>query len=288
MPKFSQIFKKYNIIHYKLQVLLTLFCLIFIFIFNNNYSFSQETGENDIFKPDSLITFESPRPLIDSMVSLDKFKSTYGAHLLFSTNGFGFGGLYEYKLKSDLSLVIDLFLSGARNTDEFEVFDRFTGRTFVQYKLNRIYNFPITIGLTKYVFQDELVDNFKPFIGSGIGFSTILSNPYARYPCGDPNAPEFVDFFSALKFTDTYIRPAGFIGIGADFGFNKKNLSRLQIRYYYIPFLGGNQKDEFGNERKDVDGKPIPNGLYSMIPLVAGPISNFGGLFISLSVGTKF
>lgn len=286
MPNISQQISKNINFKFNLPIIYLFFCILFLQ--NFNYSQAQNTGEMDIFKPDSLITFESPRPLIDTMYTKDRYKSAYGAHLIFSTSGFGFGGLYEYKLQSDLSLVIDLFLNGARNTDEFEVFDRFTGRTFVQYKLNRLYNFPLTIGLTKYVFQDELVDNFKPFINSGIGFSTILSNPYARYPSGDPNAPEFVDFFTAWKFTDAYIRPAGFIGIGADFGFNKKNLSRLQIRYYYIPFLGGNQKDEFGNERKDENGNPIPNGLYSMIPLVAGPISNFGGLFISLSVGTKF
>lgn len=266
-----------------------LFTICFsLLVLNTDFIYSQSTGETDIFKTDSLITFESPRPLIDTMIAMDKYKSAIGGHLIFSTNGFGFGGLYEYKLEKDLTLLVDLFLGGARNTDEFEVFDQNTGQTFVQYKLNRLFNFPLTIGLSKYLFQDVLVDNFKPFINGGIGFSTLLSNPYASYPNGDPNAQVNIDFFSALKFTDAYIRPAGFIGVGADFGFNKKNLSRLQIRYYYIPFLGGNQKDEFGNDLVDENNKPIPKGLYSMLPLVADPISNFGGLFISLSIGTKF
>lgn len=267
--------------------------VLFVFQFIlSNVSYSQITGEEEIFTADSVIVFESPRPLIDTLASSGKYNSAYGAHIIFNTAGFGLGGFYEYKLNENYTMSVDFMMSGARNTDEIEVFDRFTGLVYVPYKLNRVYSFPLTLGIRRYLFQNELVDNFKPFIDGGAGITFILYNPYSFYTNVAWNLPpenqEFIDFFSALKYTNTYIRPAGYVGIGADFGFSKKNLSRLNIRYYYAPFLGGNQKDEFGFEIKDFEGNPIPVGVYSMHPFLAPPITNFGGLFITLSVGTKF
>lgn len=249
---------------------------------------AQVTGESGTFSSDSLITFTSPRPLIDTLAVTGNYNNAYGLQILFTNAGFGLGGFYEYKLSESLSFTTDILLSGARNTDEVEVTDIYTGRIFVPYKLNRVYNFPLTFGLRKFLFQDILVENFKPFLELGGGGSFLIANPYSRYINNDINQQEYIGFFEGLKNTITYIRPAAYIGLGSDFGFSKTNISRLSIRYYYIPFLGGNQKDEFGYELKDANGNPIPKGIYSMHPLRKGPITDFGGIFISLSIGTKF
>lgn len=247
---------------------------------NDNFVNMQEeeetgTGKEKIFGIDSVITFEPSRPLIDTINIKGKFNNGAGINLSFSTSGFGFGGFYEYKISEDVNLVMDFLMTGARNTDEFEVFDNSTGLLIVPNKLNRVFNFPISLGPNYYVFQDVLFDNFKPFLSAGIGFSTILVAPYSKYYNENNQIfQEYIQFFDAFSEQISYLRPLFYFSIGADFGFNKKNISRIQIKYFSIPFGG--------------------EGIYSMVPpsinpfLNSQPITNFGGIFITLSVGTKF
>lgn len=243
--------------------------------FNQNEEEESGTGKKDIFEADSVITFEPSRSLIDTINIKGKYNNGAGVNLSFSTSGFGFGGFYEYKISEDVSLVMDFLMSGARNTDEFERFDNTTGLLVVDNKLNRVYNFPFSIGPSYYVFQNVLFDNFKPFVSGGVGFSTILVAPYSKYFVENGQLfQQYVQFFDAFSEQISYVRPLFYLSIGADFGFNKKNISRIQIKYYNIPFGG--------------------DGIYSMVPpsinpfLNSKPITNFGGIFITLSIGTKF
>lgn len=233
------------------------------------------TGKEDIFGIDSVITFEPSRSLIDTINIKGKYNNGAGVNLSFSTSGFGLGGFYEYKISEDVSLVMDFLMAGARNTDEFERFDNTTGLLIVDNKLNRIYNFPLSVGPSYYVFQNVLFDNFKPFVSGGVGFSTILVAPYSKYYVENNQLfQQYIQFFDAFSEQISYLRPLFYLAIGADFGFSKKNISRIQIKYYNIPF---------GDD-----------GIYSMVPpsinpfLNSKPITNFGGIFITLSIGTKF
>ncbi len=233
------------------------------------------TGKEDIFGIDSVITFEPSRSLIDTVNIKGKYNNGAGVNLSFSTSGFGLGGFYEYKISEDVSLVMDFLMAGARNTDEFERFDNTTGLLIVDNKLNRIYNFPLSVGPSYYVFQNVLFDNFKPFVSGGVGFSTILVAPYSKYYVENNRLfQQYIQFFDAFSEQISYLRPLFYLAIGADFGFSKKNISRIQIKYYNIPF---------GDD-----------GIYSMVPpsidprLDFKPITNFGGIFITLSIGSKF
>lgn len=215
--------------------------------------FAQEKGEpNPGFNPDTVFIFNSPRSLINSDDDNSGMKSAFGADLVFSENGFGGGVFYQRNLGGNFFGFISLYISGARNTDEFDYYDPTTGTYKVPDKVNRLYIFPTTIGVLKTIFNDEIADSFKPYISAGFGPTFILSTPYEQ------------DFFDAFGSASGYTRFGGFLGIGANFGSGNNALMSANIRYYYIPFGGV--------------------GLESIKGL---PITNFGGIFLSFSVGTR-
>jgi len=228
--------------------------------------YSQDKGGSPTpFSPDSTIIFESPRPLINAKDNTNTKTSGWGADLLLSDSGFGFGLFLHTYLSENMLAYASLYLSGARNSDEFEelVIDNQGFYTWqVRNKINRIFKFPIMLGLQYFIFKSSLSESFQPYITSGIGPTLIVATPYTvnRIPNG-----EVMGWFKSFSFADTYTKFGGFIGLGAYFGSLSSNVLGVNIKYYYVPF---------GD-----------NGLESVIGL---PIQNFGGVFLSLSVGTSF
>jgi hypothetical protein len=244
------IFKKIYLIN-----LLSLIIILFFSAFNLSYS--QEKGAPPPkYNPDSTIIFQSARPLVNIGDLENPDHWAWGFDLIVSNNGFG-GGLFLNKYFSkDLFVFASLYLSGARNTDENDqyIYDTTSGiwDWKVPNKINRLYEFPLMIGVTQSLFTDVLSENFKPYVSAGLGPSFILSTPYSK------------EFFSAFKYSQFYVRFGSFVGIGANFVVSNKSLAALNLRYYFIPFGG--------------------NGLESLMNL---PIKNFGGIFLSLSLGAK-
>lgn len=199
---------------------------------------------------DTNIVFNSPRPLIKSQTTeIGSYKS-WGFNLILSNNGFGFGLFYDKFIAEDLSLFANLYMSGARNTDEFEYYDPNTGRLFVPGKINRLYMFPLTFGMNKFVFTKALNSNFFPYINFGVGPTFIIATPYEK------------EFFTSFGYTHLYIRFGGFVGGGINIPTTSNSYLGFSIRYYWIPFGG--------------------NGLESIKDL---PIKDFGGLFLGLNIG---
>jgi hypothetical protein len=214
---------------------------------------AQVTGAPLPGKPqeeDTTIIFTSPRPLLSETQQAKLLNKAWGADVLFSSNGFGFGGFYHRFFSETTTGFINLGISGARNSDEFEEYNPYTQQTFVRNKVNRLYIFPLTLGVQYRLFADKIAETLRPHLSAGIGTTFILATPYSR------------EFFSAFGHADGYTRFGAFIGIGANFGNSPKSLMGVNIRYYFIPFGG--------------------NGLESIRDL---PISDFGGLFLTLSVG---
>ncbi len=204
---------------------------------------------------DTTYTYISPRPLIFDPETTDEEKSAWGIDMVFSGNGFGLGFFYQRKFLTDWCFFSNLYFSGARNTDELEFYDYNNQMYFIPDKINRLYMIPLTIGIQKYLFKDILYENLQPFINAGFGPTLIISAPYLNYEN---------KFFSALGKSDIFGRMGGFIGLGANVGSGNKAFMSLNMRYYFIPF---------GN-----------NGLESVKD---SPIKDFGGLFLSLSLGAK-
>jgi hypothetical protein len=197
---------------------------------------------------DTLFVFEPARPLIDSQSVTKEYEDTYGFDLLFSNSGFGVGGFYQHNYTENLAAFINLGGTGSRNSDEFDEYDYDVQDYRVPGKVNRLYTFPLTVGLRYRLLNDVLVDNFRPYFNFGVGPSLIVALPY-QY-----------SFFKSFGHASAYFTGGGFVGVGAEVG-GKKPILGVNVRYFYIPF------------------KP---GIESIRDQ---PITDFGGLFLTLNVG---
>lgn len=201
---------------------------------------------------DSVFIFTPARPLIDSSALQTMLTSAFGANLLFSGSGYGFGLYYERKFTPTFSGFIDVAFSGARKGDELEIFNRDPSSVhylsfYVPNKINRVWHMPTMIGVKKEVFSQALFNNFRPFVNAGVGPTLIMTTPYDQ------------EFFSAFGDAGFHTAFGGFVGIGAELSETSPGLG-FNARYYYLP------KDP---------------GVES---LEGEPITNFGGVFLTLNV----
>jgi hypothetical protein len=202
---------------------------------------------------DSLFIFQPARPLIDSSGLSSDYNSAWGFDVLFSNSGFGAGLFYQWSLSKRLSTMINLGITGARHSDEFPVWTPSPdpegfGDYVVPGKVNRLYALPLMVGLRYRVLDNLLVDNVRPYVNAGIGPTMVVALPY-QY-----------EFFSSFGHARGYFTGGGFVGVGAEFGSGRPMLG-VNVRYFYIP---------------------IHPGIES---IQDQPITDFGGLFLTLNVG---
>jgi hypothetical protein len=229
------------------------FSILALLLFSLNLK-SQQTGEPlPGLNPDTVYVFESPRPLINPVPPESRIKNLIGFSLNMSGSGYGAGFSYTRKINEIFSLFTSFYFSGARNSDELEYWDPYTGQTIIPGKVNRLYLLPLMFGGELQPFHDVFDDSFRPYLRLGVGPSFIFANDYS------------VEFFKAIGQTEIYTRFGSFLGLGANLMGQGKTTMGLDISYYYIPFGG--------------------NGLESMKDL---PIYNFGGIVLSLNFSYKF
>ena len=131
-------------------------CLIKIFVFiiitGNVYKAhsqikGQETPEP---KVDTVFVFTSPRPLINHHEISGEMTDAWGLDMLLSGNGFGLGVFYQKKFSENWFAFASLYISGARNTDEMEMWDYSNQQSYIPGKINRLFMLPLTIGVQRY------------------------------------------------------------------------------------------------------------------------------------------
>lgn len=224
---------------------------------------SQVKGkEEKEFNKDTVFIFESPRPLITYNDLKKSITSAYGLDITLTDAGFGVGFFYNRFITNKLIAFGSLYISGARNTDEFDEWSYDNNQWQVYNKINRLFRFPLTFGLQYFIFQDKLSESLQPFVAAGIGPTFILSAPYTvdRVP-----NKEVVGWFSSFGEAELHTKLGGFVGLGAYIGSIANSVLAVHIKYYYVPF---------GDK-----------GLESVLGM---PINDFGGLFLSLSFGSSF
>lgn len=229
----------------KIKIIILIFLLIFI---ENLESFSQ-TDSTRVRKIDSTYIFKPAQKVKEYNPDETMITSATGLEIAFSNSGLGFGFFYHSFLDNENILFGSFYISGARNTDEFEIYDS-TGNYSVPNKINRLFLIPFTIGYSRILFSNSISGSFRPFVSVGFGPSLIFSTPYEK------------GWFEAWSYNKTYVKFGGFIGIGGYFRSIGNSVATVGIKYYYIPF-----------------GEP---GLESIKDL---PITNFGGVVLSLSIG---
>jgi hypothetical protein len=178
--------------------------------------------------------------------------NAFGIDILFSEGGFGLGAFYRRQLSQTFSLFSDFSISESKDEREFEYYD-FWGTPIVIGKKNRVFILPWITGLHYRLFKDKLSDNLRPYINGGIGPTMTLITPYE------------MEFFEAFGKATTKYAFGGYIGLGANFGLDKKSLLGVNIRYYVIRFFD--------------EGVESLNNRYQ---------KNLGGFFLTINLGMMY
>ncbi|MCX8050537.1 MAG: hypothetical protein N3B17_01395 [Chlorobi bacterium] len=210
----------------------------------------RDSTAGEVVPPDTVFVFSSPRPLIAATPGGQR-STVWGLQILFSQSGFGAGFFVSHALTEQLALFADIGASGARNSSEIEtMYDPITGRLLVPGKINRLFIFPMTVGVQHRLFSESLGETMRPFAIGGFGPTLVVSTPYEY------------EFFQSWSYARGYVRFGAFVGVGTFIGPPSRGEAALQVRYYYIPFGGA--------------------GLES---IRGQPIKDFGGIFLTFAVG---
>ncbi|MGB9665683.1 MAG: hypothetical protein ACPL25_12310, partial [Ignavibacteria bacterium] len=159
--------------------------------------------------------------------------------LHFSEGGLGIGLTYNKEITPTTSIFADLMFSESKDAQEFEYYDYF-GNVYVVGKKNRVFIMPLNFGLRYRLFKDDIVDNFRPFIQASIGPAMTITTPY-KY-----------EFFSSFKYAHARYTLGGSIGMGAYFGFDRKNPIGISFKYQFIHFFNEGIENLEGFTRKDL------------------------------------
>lgn len=182
-----------------------------------------------------------------------------GVDLVFTEGGVGFGSFYRRAVGKDMTFVTTFSISEASEPNEFTRIDPYTLQTFTIGKKNRVFLIPLTFGLQHRLFKESLYETLRPFVEAGIGPSIVLTSPYV-----DDNGQQ-VEFFKSFGKAHSNYAAGGYIGFGANFGLDTSNLIGLNIRYYYIRLFNGGVEN-----------------------LKGVSTNNFGGIYITLSIGKMY
>lgn len=222
---------------------------------------AQVTGQEPP-EADTMVIFQPARPLLVEEGEIQK-RNILALDILFSGSGWGFGVSYQRRLVGDLTLLANLAFSPRRNSDEFE--NAWLGPIpVVANKVNRLFMLPVVVGAQYRLFSGTLQESFQPFVAAGVAPTLILQTPYLRQ---DPAVGlRYYEYFESFGYATTHWRMGAMVAVGANIG-NPADGSVLgvMIRYYTIPY-----------------GEP---GLESIQGL---PITNFGGVKLSLQIGTAW
>ncbi len=170
---------------------------------------------------------------------------------------------YSYSFSDVLSSFANLSFTEAKDNNQRDYYDPYFGQISPN-KINYVFRIPLFIGLQYRLFKDDIVENFRPFINGGAGPVMLFVSPVRG------------DMFSSLYDGGTsHYTFGGFIGAGAQFGFDRSSIFGLNIRYMIIPVPDGIYSV----------GIPDPNDRELLIPT---PLENANGFYITVNFGTTF
>lgn len=227
-------------------------CIILLLLTASSILAQEKGGPQPKLEPDTLI-FNSPRPLISTHNSKDNVSYAYGGDFALTESGFGAGFSFHKYLSDDFAIFMQLYITGLRNTDEFESYNTETNRWEVPGKINRLFRFPLMAGGQYFPFRKTLTESLQPFIAAGLGPTFILSTPYE------------LGWFEAFGEPTWYTKMGAFVGIGAYSGNILNSVVGVNIRYLYVP-----------------TGSTVIESIQD------SPIENAGGVFITLTIGKGY
>ncbi|MCB2203224.1 outer membrane beta-barrel protein [bacterium] len=229
-----------------------------VFFFLQGAAFAQDGGR---------IIFTDPKTEGDEVLSEEDLRPrrhSWGADLMIGNDGFGLGFFYGYAFSDVLSSFANLSLSEAKDERQKDFYNPWTGQ-YSPNKTHYVFRIPLFLGLQYRLFKEEIVDNFRPFINGGAGPVMLYVSP------ADPEG----DFLSSLGGGTTHYTFGGFLGAGAQFGFDRSSVLGVNVRYYIIPVPDGVSSVVVGDENAPDGRRPVQ-------------LANANGFYIALNFGTAF
>ena len=175
-------------------------------------------------------------------------RNSWSLGLNYGENGFGpYAGLYS-SLGRTTDMVFSISISGVTDEREIERFDVF-GNSIVVNKINRVFMIPLSAGIRKELFKDDIDGDFLPIFNIGVAPTLVLTNPYNE------------SYFAAFGNTQTYFAFGGYAGFGVSFRQNKSMSMNVNFNYYYLPLIGDGVQSLQYSTIKDVGGLQLSLGV---------------------------
>jgi hypothetical protein len=212
-----------------------------------------------IAQDEGRIVFVDPKSE-DNVISeedLQPRNTAGGVDIMLGNDGFGLGFFYNLQISNDFTAFVNLSFSEAEDPLQRSTYSLW-GEEIPVNKLNYVFRIPMFFGIQYRLFSEEIVENFRPFVNAGAGPVML----YVASAKDDEDKRR--DFFGSLPHGKPQYTYGGFLGAGAQFGFDRSTLFGVNARYYIIP---------------------TPSGLHAVDQ---GELANANGFFITLNVGMAF
>ena len=175
-------------------------------------------------------------------------RNSWSLGLNYGENGFGpYAGLYS-SLGRTTDLVFSISVSGVTDEREIERVDVF-GNSVVVNKINRVFMIPLSAGIRKELFKDDIDGDFLPIFNIGVAPTLVLTNPYNE------------SYFAAFGNTQTHFAFGGYAGFGVSFRQNKSMSMNVNFNYYYLPVVGDGVQSLQYSTINDVGGLQLSLGV---------------------------
>jgi len=192
--------------------------------------------------------FASDSPLELNTSSKKELRNNWGLSFNYTESGFGLSSSFFIPSWKDTDLFFNLLITGVTDEREIQRYDIY-GNSVTVGKENRIFMIPLSIGLQKYMFKDDIEGNFKPLVSAGITPALVLTNPADK------------GYFEAFGYFKTGFAFGGFVGIGMEYEQTKNISFMFNARYYYLPVIGREINSLENTPIKDLGGLQLVFGV---------------------------
>lgn len=166
----------------------------------------------------------------------------YGAGITVAMSGFGLGGYYRFALPNFFFVGANLDLYMMRDEKQLDYYDPYWQVYVERNKQNRLFVIPLAVELKKRLFQDNIEENFRPYIIGMGGLTFGMNFPKDYYRNGQKisrdNEYQTTFNFAIGAGIDFTTRDAYYLSIRPQYRINyfptqiagKKNHSNFEIR----------------------------------------------------------
>ena len=165
---------------------------------------------------DTAIIFQPTHPLITTQEELaHEYPNSWGFSVSFSDYGFAGGMFLGHSFSQDLTGLFTFDFGTAEGSQEVDFLE--------DNQVNRVFVLPLMLSLQYRVFRSGLSDNLRPYVTAGAGPVVAMATP------------DNENFFSAFGDGYSKIVPGGFVGVGANFGTDRRAISERAFVILLFP-----------------------------------------------------